>query len=154
MRIGRLRIAALVTSMLMLAAAISATLGYVLPRTANPGIGLHLYLPQDLIGAVPFLVGAILIILAVWGLGPAGGTRSQAFVTLIRNVTAFGLLPMAIGGFWAGLGLGFGGIEPNSPAAVALGVYELTFLAALVADIVLLIVTFLVRSRQAQTDPP
>jgi hypothetical protein len=147
MRIGRLRIVALVTSMLMLAAVISATLGSVLPRTASPGVGLQLYLPQTLIGAVPFLLGAILIIVAVWGLGMAGATRSRAFVTLIRKVTAIGLVPMAIGGFWAGIGLAFGGIEPNSPAAAALGVYELTFLGALVADIVLFIVASLARSR-------
>jgi hypothetical protein len=147
MRLGPLRIVALVTSLLMLAAFISATLGSVLPRTASPGVGLQLYLPQTLIGAVPFLVGAILIILAVWGLGTAGGTRSRAFVTLVRYVTAIGLVPMAIGGFWAGLGLAFGGIEPNSPASVALGVYELTFLAALAADIVLLIVALRISPR-------
>jgi hypothetical protein len=147
MRLGSLRIVALVTSLLMLAAFISATLGSVLPRTASPGVGLQLYLPQTLIGAVPFLVGAILIILAVWGLGMAGGTRSRAFVTLVRNVTAIGLVPMAIGGFWAGIGLAFGGIEPNSPASVALGVYELTFLAALAADIVLLIVALRISPR-------
>jgi hypothetical protein len=145
MRLGPLRIVALVTSLLMLAAFIAATLGSVLPRTASPGVGLQLYLPQTLIGAVPFLLGAILIMLAVWGLGMAGGTRSRAFVALIRNVTAIGLVPMAIGGFWAGIGLAFGGIEPNSPASVALGVYELTFLAALAADIVLFIVASLAR---------
>lgn len=147
MRMGLLRIVALVTSLLMLAAFVSATLGSLLPRTASPGVSLQLNLPQTLIGAVPFLVGAILIIVAVWGLGTAGGTRTRAFVTLIRNVTAIGLVPMAIGGFWAGIGLAFGGIESNSPAAAALGVYELTFLAALVADIVLFIVALRVSSR-------
>src|ERR1700730_2652668 len=53
MRPGPLRIVALVTSLLMLAAFISATLASVLPRTASPGVGLQLYLPQTLIGAVP-----------------------------------------------------------------------------------------------------
>jgi hypothetical protein len=139
-RLGLLRIVALVTSLLMLAAFISATLGSVLRRTASPGVGLQLYLPLTLFGALPFLVAAILITLAVWGLGAAATTRSHRLVTLIRKVAAWGLLPMAIGGFWAGVGLGFSGIETNSPAAGALAVYEVTFLAALAADIVLLIV--------------
>ena len=147
MRRGWLRIVAIVTSMLMIAAAISATLGSVLPRTAAPGAPVQFDLPQTLIGVVPFLVAAVLIIVAIWGLGAARETRARAFVGLIRNVAAFGLLPMAIGGFWAGIGLGFGGIEHNSPAAVALFLYEVTYIAALVADIVLLIVALRVSPR-------
>jgi hypothetical protein len=152
--IGRLRIVALVTSMMMIAAVISATLGSILPRTTNPDISPQLYLPQTLLGAVPFSLAAVLIILAVWGLGMGGVRRSQSLVTLIRNVAAFALVPMAIGGFWVGIGMAFGGIEPNSPASVALGVYELTFLATLLADIVLLIVALRVGSRSEESRGP
>lgn len=145
MNTGRLRIVALVTSIVMIAAAVNVTLAYVLPKTDHPG-SLQLDLSGTWFGAIPFLLTAILIILAVWGLGSAEATRSHAFVTLVRIVAVFALLPMAIGGLWAGLGLGFGGVELNSPAEVALIVYQFTFLAALLADIVLMIVAIRVNS--------
>ena len=149
MNTGRLRIVALVTSIMMIAAAITVTAAYVLPKTDQPG-SLQLNLSGTWFGAIPFLLTAVLIILAVRGLGSAEVTRSHAFVTLICIVTVVALLPMAIGGLWAGLGLGFGGVELNSPAEVALTVYQFTFLAALLADIVLLIVAIRVSSTKEE----
>jgi hypothetical protein len=140
-----LRIVGLVTTILMFVAAINATLGYILPRHPGPGGTFLMDLPSTVFGVVPFVLAAILILVAVWGLGAAGGTRAHGSVTLIRIVTGFGLLPMAIGGFWAGVGFAFGN-ELGSPAATALAIYQLTFLAALLADIVLLIVALRVRA--------
>lgn len=149
-QIGRLRTLALVTSLLMTAAAINEALGYALFTLDHPGTSFQQYLPITLVGAVPFLLTATLIILAARGPRTAGGHRSQASAIRLRVVSGFGLLPIAIGGFWSGIGLGFLGIESNSRTAVALFIYQFLFLAAVLADLVLLIVAFRVRSSKEE----
>ena len=113
MSIGRLRVLALATSALMLAAALNETLGYVFFILDHPGTGFQTYVPITLIGAVPFLVTGLLIGLAARGLAPGSGTSEQ-LVQRIRMASGFGLLPIAIGGFWSGLGLAFLGADSNS----------------------------------------
>lgn len=66
---GRLRILALVTSALMIGAAINEALAYILFALDHPG----------------------------------SGSGSQAFVSRIRMVSGFALLPIAIGGLWLSL---------------------------------------------------
>ena len=56
------------TSVLMTLAAINEILGYILFTRDHPGTSFQPYLPITLIGAVPFLLTASLIILAVWDL--------------------------------------------------------------------------------------
>jgi hypothetical protein len=53
---------------------------------------------------------------------------------------------MIAGGFWAGLGAAFLGLEPGSPAGSALMLYQFTLLAAVLADGVTLTAALLTRS--------
>jgi hypothetical protein len=144
MSAGRLRLLAFATSALMIAAALNETLGYVLFTLDHPGTGFQTYVPITLIGAVPFLVTGLLIGLAARGLAPGSGT-SQLAAQRIRQASGLGLLPIAIGGFWSGLGLAFLGADSNSSTGIAVFVYQFILVAAVVADLVLLVATFLVK---------
>jgi len=135
---------ALATSALMLAAALNETLGYVLFTLDNPGTGFQTYVPITLIGAVPFLVTGLLIGLAARGLAP-GSRTSEQLVQRIRMASAFGLLPIAIGGFWSGLGLALLGADSNSSAGIAVFVYQFILVAAVLADLAVLVASLLVK---------
>ena len=144
MSIGRLRVLALATSALMLAAALNETLGYVFFILDHPGTGFQTYVPITLIGAVPFLVTGLLIGLAARGLAPGSGSSEQ-LVQRIRMASGFGLLPIAIGGFWSGLGLAFLGADSNSSTGIAVFVYQFILVAAVLADLAVLVASFLVK---------
>jgi hypothetical protein len=144
MSAGRLRLLAFATSALMIAAALNETLGYVLFTLDHPGTGFQTYVPITLIGAVPFLVTGLLIGLAARGLAPGSGISPLA-VQRIRQASGLGLLPIAIGGFWSGLGLAFLGADSNSSTGIAVFVYQFILVGAVVADLVLLVATFLVK---------
>jgi hypothetical protein len=129
-------------------AAANLALIYLLFTVDHPGSDLSGFLPIMAIGTLPFLVPAGLF---AWVIGMArasaeGSQVPRQVLGRVRAISGFGLPFMIVGGFWAGLGAAFLGLEQGSPAGYALMLYQFTFLAAVLADGVTLVVALRTRA--------
>ena len=137
---------ATLAALLATVAAANLTLIYVLHTFNHPGIGIAESVPIIAIGAVPFLLTAGLL---AWVTrtdhAAEGGQPSHRVVIRLRIITGIALPFMILGGFLSGLAAAFLGLDLGSSAASALGVYQFTFLAAVIADGITLVMALIQR---------
>jgi hypothetical protein len=127
-------------------AAANLTLIYLLHALNHPGISIAESVPIIAIGAVPFLLTAGFLAWVIRTERPGeGGQPSRRAVMRLRIITGFALPFMILGGFWSGLAAAFLGLDLGSSAASALGVYQFTFLAAVIADGITLVMALIQR---------
>lgn len=123
---------------LMLIAAVNLDFVFVLfsahPQAGRPDTGLVNFVVQMVISAVPF-VGTAALITTI-------GRRSAGMLALITGIA----LPFL---FFFGAVMGFAAsaveLPVNSPSAVALTIYQFTWLAAVIADGLTLVAALLAR---------
>jgi hypothetical protein len=130
-------------------AAANLTMVYLLYAVDHPGSNLAGFLPLMAIGVVPFLATAILLAWAIRSRPSGPGEASRRFVRRVRAIAGFALPFMIIGGLWAGLGGALLGVETGSQPAFALTLYQFTFLAAIIADGITLVVALTTRATSA-----
>jgi hypothetical protein len=130
-------------------AAANLTLVYVLFAVDHPGSDFAGFLPVMAIGDVPFLLTACLLAWAIRSRPSEPAQLSRQFVGRLRMITGFGLPVMVLGGFWSGLGGAFLGVETSSSPGLALTLYQFTFLAALIADAIAVVVALTTRTASA-----
>jgi hypothetical protein len=133
-------------AMLATVAAANLTLIYLLYVVGQPGSNLAGFVPIMAIGTVPFLVTAGLLGRVIVSAGSSSGQLPQPVINRFRIITALGLPFMILGGFWSGLGAALIGLEEGSAAAIALTLYQFTFLAAVFADAICLVVALRTRA--------
>ncbi|TMC51068.1 MAG: hypothetical protein E6J14_01080 [Chloroflexi bacterium] len=121
---------ALLAALLMVAAAVSETLAYVLH--AGTDIGRFWFVV--LVGAIPGLATASVI-----GIATLKRDNNRRAVVRLPYASAIGLPFIFIGGAWSGFALGFSELPPDSPASLAAFAYQVAFGAAVVGDLVLLV---------------
>lgn len=142
----------MLAAVLMVIAAVNLVLVFVLASTYQPvgwpATDFINYLPYLAIGVLPFLVTAGLIARTVVGsrtATDAGQERPQIAGPLLR-ISGVGLPLMVVCGF----GVGFAAaalVQPSHlPGADVLYVYQFTFVAAVVADAVTLVVALVSRT--------
>lgn len=141
-----LRTAALIESVLLVVAAINLVLVYVLDwmevRSA-PFWGILGLVPVMLIGAVPFLATAWLMVSTAGRLGAP--ETAGIGVRRLRAVAGFGLPFIVVAGLVAGFAAALlvAGTQGAPAAAAALAVDQYTFFAAVAGDALLLVLAFL-----------
>jgi hypothetical protein len=101
------------------------------------------------IGVVPFLATAVLLARAIGRRPSYPGEVSRRFVSRLRAITGFALPFMIIGGLKAGLGGALLGVQSGSSPGFALTLYQFTFLAAIIADGITLVVALTTRATSA-----
>jgi hypothetical protein len=127
-------------------AAANLTLVYLLDAADHPGSNLAGFLPVMAIGVVPFLATAVLLARAIRTRGLEPAEVSRQVLGRLRAITGFALPFMIIGGLWAGLG-GALLVETGSWPGFALTLYQFTFLAAIIADGMTLVVALTTRAK-------
>ena len=121
------------TSVLMVIAAVNEAAIYVL-NSIDGRVDLSSDIFIMAIGGVPFLTTAVLMALAiVWS-----ARAQRQLASAILTVAGVGLPFMVVGGFLAGLLATFFA-QPGSRAGTALALYQFTLAAAVLADIVTLV---------------
>jgi hypothetical protein len=140
-----LRTAALIESVLLVVAAINLVLVYVLDwmevRSA-PFWGILGLVPVMLIGAVPFLATAWLMVSTAGRLGAP--ETAGIGVRRLRAVAGFGLPFIVVAGLVAGFAAALLVAGTQGPAAAAaLAVDQYSFFAAVAGDALLLVLAFL-----------
>ncbi|HEY6380023.1 MAG TPA: hypothetical protein VI316_12675 [Candidatus Dormibacteraeota bacterium] len=136
----RLRRVAVLAAILMVAAAVTQASGYVLYSLETPREALGTFWAAILIGAIPGVTTAGAIVRAIRRRDNPRGT-----ILRLRISAAVGLPFIFVGGALSGFGLAFLDPPSGSPAALAASVYVVTFLAAVLGDIVLLVVALFTR---------
>jgi hypothetical protein len=133
---------AVLAAILMVAAAATQAAAYVLYSLEAPREALGTFWAIILIGAIPGVTTAGAIVRAI-------RRRDNPRKTVLKlHITAATGLPFIfLGGALSGFGLAFLDPPSGSPAAVAASVYVVTFLAAVLGDIVLLVVALFTRPR-------
>ena len=128
-------------------AAVNLALIYLLFTVDHPGGALSGFLPIMAIGTLPFLVPAGLFawVIAMARASAEGSQVPRQVSGRVRAISGFGLPFMIVGGLWAGLAAAFLGLEQGSPAGYALMLYQFTFLAAVLADGLTLVVALRTR---------
>jgi hypothetical protein len=143
----RLILLSKIAAVLETVAAANLTLTYILYTFEHPDIGIAGFVPIMAIGAVPFLVTAGLLAWAVRSDRPSEGDQlSRQAVRRLRMITGFGLPFMILGGLWSGLAAALLGLDVGSAAGNAVTVYQFTFLAAVIADVITLAVALTTRT--------
>ena len=144
----RLMLLSVLTAVLATVAAANLTLTYLLYSIDHPGISFAGFVPITAIGSVPFLVTAGFLAWALRGNRPSQpGELSRSTVVRLRMITGFGLPFMIIGGLWSGLAAALLGLDVGSAAGNAVTVYQFTFLAAVIADVITLVVALTTREK-------
>jgi len=142
----RLILLTVITAALATLAAANLTLIYLLFVVGQPGSNLAGFVPITAIGSVPFLVTAGFLAWAIRGSRPsAPGEMSRSTIVRLRMITGFALPFMIIGGLWSGLAAALLGLDVGSASGNALTVYQFTFLAAVIADVITLVVALTTR---------
>jgi hypothetical protein len=137
----RLTVLSMLTAVLETVAAANLTLTYILYTVENPGSNLAGFVPIMAIGAVPFLLTAGLLAWAIRSdRASSPGQASRQVIGRLRIITGCGLPFMILGGLWSGLAAALLGLELGSAAASAVTLYQFTFLAAIIADGITLVV--------------
>jgi hypothetical protein len=131
----RLTVVALFVGVLMVFAAATAMLAYVLH--AGSDIGSDWFLVS--VGAIPGLATASVI-----GVATLDRDNHRRVVVMLRTASAVGLPFIVIGGAASGFGLGFSELRPGSPAAHAAFAYQVAYVAAVAGDLILLVASRLV----------
>ena len=145
--VRRLMLLSVLTAVLATVAAANLTLTYLLYSIDQPGISFAGFVPITAIGSVPFLVTAGFLAWAIRGNRPsAPGEVTRSTVVRLRMITGFGLPFMIIGGLWSGLAAALLGLDQGSSAGNAVTVYQFTFLAAVIADVITLAVALTTRT--------
>src|ERR1700680_470787 len=105
------------------------------------------FLPYVGIGALQFIATAAFLAwtLAVRGAATRSGLTPQQIVTRLLAISAIGLPLMVVCGFWAALFAAAQVLRVGSPEAVALYVFQFTFVAAVVADGVTMVMALVTR---------
>ena len=146
--VRRLMLLSVLTAVLATIAAANLTLTYLLYSIDHPGISFAGFVPITAIGSVPFLVTAGFLAWALRGNRPSQpGELSRSTVVRLRMITGFGLPFMIIGGLWSGLAAALLGLDVGSAAGNAVTVYQFTFLAAVIADVITLVVALTTREK-------
>jgi hypothetical protein len=127
-------------------AAANLTLIYLLFAVDHPGSNFGGFLLVMAIGLVPFLLTAGLLAWAIRGRPSEPDQLPRQLVGRLRMISGFGLPFMFVGGLWSGLGGALLGLEQGSAAAFALTLYQFTFLAAVIADGITLVVALMTRT--------
>jgi len=126
---------AVLAAVLMLVAAVNLVLVFVLfsayPPAGRPDTELTNFLAPMAVGALPFLVVGALVAWSVL----------QRSLTNLAVVSGIGLPFMVVLGFWAGLFASAQELPVGTPSAAALTTYQFTWLAALIADAVTLVMS-------------
>jgi hypothetical protein len=130
-------------------AAANLTLVYLLYAADHPGSNLAGFLPVMAIGVVPFLATAVLLARAIRNRRSEPVELSRQILGRLRAITGFALPFMIIGGLWAGLGGALLGVQSGSSPGFALTLYQFTFLAAIIADGITLVVALTTRATSA-----
>jgi hypothetical protein len=145
--VRRLMLLSVLTAVLATVAAANLTLTYLLYSIDQPGISFAGFVPITAIGSVPFLVTAGFLAWAIRGNRPsAPGEVTRSTVVRLRMITGFGLPFMILGGLWSGLAAALLGLDVGSAAGNAVTVYQFTFLAAVIADVITLAVALTTRT--------
>ena len=142
---------AVLAAALMLIAAVNLAIVFVLfsayRQAGRPGTELTNFLVPVVVGALPFLIVGALIAWTLLGARAAAQARKprQQSVTSLAVISGIGLPFVFVFGFWVGLFAS--ALEPpaGSPAEAALAVYQFTWLAAVLADVVTLVVALVTR---------
>jgi hypothetical protein len=138
----RLKPVAVLAAILMVAAAATQAAAYVLYSLETPREALGTFWAIIVIGAIPGVTTAGAIVRAI-----RRRDNPRKAVLRLRITAATGLPFIFLGGALSGFGLAFLDPPSGSPAAVAASVYVVTFLAAVLGDIVLLVVALFTRPR-------
>ena len=150
----RLRITLVVgvlAAVLMLIAAVNLVLVFVLfsayPPAGRPDTELTNFVAPMAVGALPFLIVSALIAWTLLGARAAtkAGEPRQQSVTTLALVSGIGLPFTLVFGFWVGLFASAQELPAGSPAEAALNVYQFTLLAAVLADVVTLVLALVSR---------
>ncbi len=135
---------AVLAAVLETVAAANLTLTYLLYTVDHPGITIAGFVPIMAIGAVPFLITAGLLAWVIRSNRPSeGGHPSPQAVSGLRMITGFGLPFMIVGGLWSGLAAALLGLDVGSAAGNAVTAYQFTFLAAIIADVITLVMVLI-----------
>ena len=136
---------------LMLVAAVNLVLVFVLfsayHQAGRPDTELTNFLVPMAVGALPFLIVGALIAWSLFGgiaATKAGKARQQS-VTNLALTSGIGLPFIFLFGFFVGLFASAQELPAGSPAEAALTAYQFTWLAAVLADVVTLVVALVTR---------
>ena len=144
--VRRLMLLSVLAAVLATVAAANLTLTYLLYTIDHPGISFAGFVPITAIGSVPFLVTAGFLAWTIRGSRPsAPGEVSRTTIVRLRLITGFALPFMIIGGLWSGLAAALLGLDLGSASGNAVTVYQFTFLAAVTADVITLVVALTTR---------
>jgi hypothetical protein len=143
---SRLILLSKIAAVLTTVAAANLTLIYLLFGVGQPGSNLAGSVPIMAIGAAPFLVTAGLLAWVVRSRPSEPGRLPRDVVVGLRMISGFGLPLMVIGGLWSGLAAALLGLDVASAAGVALTIYQVTFLAAVIADGITLVLALMTRT--------
>jgi hypothetical protein len=140
-----LLVISVLAAVLMLIAAANIVLVFVL-ISANRTDSSN-FLPYVAIGVLPFIATAAFLAWTVAGRGAAtrSGRTPQQIVIRLLAISAIGLPLMVVCGFWAALFAAAQVLRVGSPEADALYVFQFTFVAAVVADGVTMVVALVTR---------
>ena len=142
----RLIVLSMLAAVLETIAAANLILTYILYTVEHPGISLAGFVPITAIGSLPFLVTAGFLAWTIRGSRPsAPGEVSRSTIVRLRMITGFALPFMIIGGLWSGLAAALLGLDVGSASGNAVTVYQFTFLGAVIADVITLVVALTTR---------
>jgi len=127
MRYRVLKIAALVTSVVLVIASVSVVLVYGLSASASFIV---------LIAVIPFLIGAGWFSVAALRLT----ATSVGAIRMLRAASGVGLPIIFLGGAWSGFGMLF--LSPNETSFYAVYAYLVTYLLAIAGVLAVLILAF------------
>jgi hypothetical protein len=142
-------VVAALAALLMLVAAVNLVLVFVLfsayHQAGRPETELTNFLVPMAVGALPFLIVGALIAWTLPRIATRAGKPRQQSVTNLALISGIGLPFTLVFGFWVGLFASAIELPVGSPAAAALTAYQFTLLAALIADVVTLVVALVKR---------
>jgi hypothetical protein len=140
-------VVAVLAAVLMLVAAVNLVLVFVLfstyPPAGRPDTELTNFVAPMIIGALPFLTTGALIAWAL--LGARAAKPRQQSMTRLALISSIGLPFIFLIGFFVGLFASAQELPLDSPADAALNVYQFTWLAAVLVDLVTLVLALVTR---------
>jgi hypothetical protein len=137
----------------MLVAAVNLVLVFVLFSANQAGrldTELTNFLVPMAVGALPFLIVGAFIAWTLTRIATRAGKPRQQSLTNLALISGIGLPFTLVFGFWVGLFASSLELPVGSSAAAALTAYQFTWLAALIADVVTLVVALVARPGTVQ----
>jgi hypothetical protein len=127
-------------------------------RCGSGPYGFRNYLPAAFMGGIPLAVVAVVDVVTgvrLWGARFARPLRQQRVLRLARVLSGLMLPVLAVGGFFSLLGLAFLNVKKDDRATlVAISVFAVVVLAALVLRLTLFVVTLMARAKRAVASSP